>query len=582
MLKKLDFSLLAPFRYKLLPADILILILAILTYWDMSPVLYSDDWPQVIEGPLLRDYEWIQWGRGRPFLFVPFGLQSWIFGARPLILKGLLLLTQALSFQVLLRILNRLEFLRVAGLGLPIVLLCIVYPSDFSRTWLNHMHYSSATLIFALSVLIQQRFVLEGRVRDLSAAIPLAFLSLLIYEGHWGLWLGILCLYLVDALRRSQRAQSVGLSLLVLSSGFYWIWRVILQPKLGTSSYGVDALVSDPLTILGRLLVGLKVSLVWAWTHPLSLWFPEIVSDHKVGIGLLASLILGLLVFCLAFAKLYDRSGDEKTKAEPSSDAEHHTRRTSFSVALAIILLGISLTIAGYIPVVAVYLPSLSDVDSRVNQFAAIGASIAIVGCLYLLSGLVFGRYEKMRLLCTWVSLMLFLVIGFGAQRSALREQRSAWNEQLQIWNQLSTLAPGVEENTSFLFVLHGFEDRNGFLNMSRRPLAASWDASSAVRILYDDQSLAAGVLYPDLPLPETNARAHLDGVELAPGGPLTSYSATLVFEYHVETSRLEQIVALDDFGFLEGDTRQALCPNCILEESSKSPFQHLFELDEH
>ena len=141
-----------------------------------------------------------------------------------------------------------------------------------------------------------------------------------------------------------------------------------------------------------------------------------------------------------------------------------------------------------------------------------------------------------------------------------------AWQEQQSIWNELFLLAPDIQDDTFILFILPGFEDRTGFVNWKRTPLSASWEASSGIRLFYDNPTLTADVYFPDIDEP-IEPELTTVGVATQETGMLSPYTKVIAFEYDNISQTLSRLNEIPSEYISGADEPASLCQSCILRE---------------
>jgi hypothetical protein len=158
------------------------------------------------------------------------------------------------------------------------------------------------------------------------------------------------------------------------------------------------------------------------------------------------------------------------------------------------------------------------------------------------------------------------VVLGIVTQASVQYHNRVAWREQQTLWHELFVVAPDFKDDTMVLFVLPGFRDRAGYFNWQRTPLSASWEASSAVRLLYDNATLSADVYFPDIEEPIEPVLTER-GVLTQDTGALTPYAQTVAFQYDSATGTLSQWEQLPADLIPGAKGPIGLCSDCVLAE---------------
>ncbi len=154
------------------------------------------------------------------------------------------------------------------------------------------------------------------------------------------------------------------------------------------------------------------------------------------------------------------------------------------------------LLVAGLIPTIVYWDPTLDGILTRVSYFSTLGAALGAVALLALGTGSVIRGGRNADILVAFASAPLILLAAFTQLRTEAT-YAAVWVEQKDLWTQMVELIPALAPNSSVFFVMPGYEDRFGFTNYSRTPILDSLDASMALRVVYGDEQLAGDVLYP-------------------------------------------------------------------------------------
>jgi hypothetical protein len=228
-------------------------------------------------------------------------------------------------------------------------------------------------------------------------------------------------------------------------------------------------------------------------------------------------------------------------------------------------IVGLVLLGAGYVPIVTIFLPNLDHLASRVNLFASLGSAV-FLGSVLMIGSVIFSKDQQQTKYLLIVSAAPFLLLGVLTQTLVQYDTKSAWREQQTIWRELFERAPNFKDNTKILLVLPGYQDRAGYQNWRRTPLDASWEVSSGVQLLYDNHTLSADIVFPDIEtLNEPTLTA--EGIFTKDTGTLVPYSRAVAFVYDNDREVLEQ---LDEFPVksIEGVVGLVkLCADCVLRE---------------
>ncbi|MEZ4683730.1 MAG: hypothetical protein R2932_56925 [Caldilineaceae bacterium] len=178
-------------------------------------------------------------------------------------------------------------------------------------------------------------------------------------------------------------------------------------------------------------------------------------------------------------------------------------------------------------------------------------------------------------LLCTAVP---FIIIGLVTQATVQYHNRVAWVEQQQIWQELFTLAPDFQDDTMVLLILPGYQDRVGFQSWRRTPLTASWELSSALRLLYNNFTLNGDVYFLDTDL-LIEPKLTVEGIYSGDTESATAYRQTVALLFDPQEMTLQQLPALPA-AWVSGATAPIpLCEACIVaEQASDNPLRRLVQ----
>lgn len=499
-----------------------------------SPALYSDDWTEIIAGPLTiaRDKAPLpirSLTDPRPFQITANQILINLVGPNLSVLYAILWVLNLLSPLVFYSLLRRL---RVKGLRTPAViwaLLFSVYPTVYTHMWLTTaVNHVANMLLVLVSVYFLLRYVESGWSVTLFLSVIAAVLSFGVYENQLGLLLAwpLLLTAIYKPLPPARRV------LLWLPSAFIIVWlglRVLAQNNTAIPDPNLPKVNLSFLTVASRLFTGYRVSLIWGWTGALVRLLP-VVPNTKISLVLLVAVTT--LIWLVARMLL------------PSKKKWSFRRRLSIACSLsAQAIAGLLLLGAGYIPAVFVYGATLSSVFTRYNYFAVIGSTIVLSSALTAGSLLLAKSPYQVRSLYL-ASVIPFLAISVATQASVQRDIKSSWHEQVAIWQSLFNTAPNFVDGTTVIFVLPDYADRVGFINWKRTPLSSSWETGAALQLLYNNPTIKGGVTFPDIDTPE-EVILTTQGVLDQFTGNTTAYTQTVLFRFDPNTRTLTRMEAV-------------------------------------
>jgi hypothetical protein len=436
--------------------------------------------------------------------------------------------------------------------------------------WLTMVLVYCAVALVLLCGYFLLRFARGGPWPTLLFSLICLMLSFGFYEGQ----LGLVCawsLLLVFTSRQLPVMKRFGLLSPIMLGGGFALWRTLGQQTIGVVDHYLSQITITPGILMSRFLLGYKINLLWGWTTTVQYLFP-LLSNNKY--ALLFLVIMVLAVWWL----LRNLPRPLKGRASTMTAWRLKYRWVGMRSYTFLGLVGLFLVGAGYVPVVAAFLPNLSGNGgaSRYNLFASFGGAFSML-CILMVGAFFFARTRQQAKHLFLASSVLFLMLGGITQAFVQYENRIAWQEQKAIWQELFSIAPNLRNNTNVIFILPGFKDRVGYQNWRRTPLYAFWDVSDALRILYNDSSLSGDIIYPDLSL-DVEPTLTAQGVANFESGMITPYAQTLAFVYDHSNNTLKQLdrlpLQLTDWT----SSPVELCNDCILERSSKFPLRRLVQ----
>ncbi|RPJ61829.1 MAG: hypothetical protein EHM23_05415 [Acidobacteria bacterium] len=464
------------------------LVVAYLAYGlFFVPSLYSDDWGQDMEHLIAGNAKWVDLAHLRPLLFVPFLIQYHLFGVNVTANYVILWLLYIVAAFLIWKIVGAFPSLRSNGFAFVTALFFLIYPTNYAHMWLNMAHHYSGMVLAILSAYLLLKFAHGGKTSYLLLSFVSLGLSLGLYDGQLGVaaaWPAFLFLaYRKESPLRRRLALFVPI---VLLGGLSTLRALTYQQP--DDFYSASSISLDPWNLLSRLTLGYKISLAWGWTETLRYYIPWLEGSKS------AVLFLGAAVTVPVLAAGYLVRDPIHTPNAPLKTAHLWPAIRPYVAAG---LVGLALIAAGYIPTVTVFQPNLSEIASRFNLFASIGASLFLASGLMVFSILVCRKRSGLRQVFL-VSAVPFLLLGVMTQASVQYRNRIVWEEQRTLWQTLFRKAPDIRDDTLVLLVLPGLQERMAYHSWWRTPLNASWDASAALRMFYDNPSLSADVLFPD------------------------------------------------------------------------------------
>jgi hypothetical protein len=446
-----------------------------------TPPLYMDDWVQVAQ-QIFCKLQLADWSNRRPFLLAPLAVLTPLLGIK---LQYYYLANFLVIFSsgILLYIIVRRAFPRFPWLSLPVALVYLIYPVDYTRTWMTMLTYHFVFLTDLIILLLMMEYAKSGRRWQLLLAPPLFICSLGVTEGGLGIvTLGSILLACVT--RNVPIRRRLGLLSVSLTAVVFVVWRTAVQQGLMhvRDNYYAQLDISIA-TLVSRYVVGFLV-FIYGWIGPL---FGSLGSTKYAILAAAGVALTGVLLVFLVWSIRRARSDDSFDWVD---------RKRMVRYLLLVSLIGLLFWAAGFVPVIGLRQPCFAGGDTRDNLAAIAGASLALVAGLACLAALKAGSIDRVRIL-TRVGVIPLLVLGLFYQCWSQNERFKAWGEQRKLWNLMFETVPGLTDNSIVIIVTPGF---SGARQFQIPPFSARWEAGGALKMLYNNPSLNATYYFPDLP----------------------------------------------------------------------------------
>lgn len=454
-----------------------------------EPVIFSDDWARLIASEAFGKLNWFLPTSGRPFdlafyklLFTLFGLNLNAFYLVKVILTGLAAIQLYCLFTRF--------FPNYWYTGLAFAAVYLVYPVDQTRMWLTML--SPGWVLTLLYAWLLCEYMMRGKIGLLVGALVLFTLPLLEYEGQLGVALTWSLLLFFLSRKQNQGKWRFALLLPQVIGLGYALWKFYGPAVLHFYDRYAGRIQLQPLVLGNRLLRGMGL-LVIGWSDPLRYWVrvpgldPANQQPYLPDLLLLVPLVL-VAIICGVLAGRITRKPPSQVKITPDA------RLVRWKTHGLLVLVGVTLALAGYFPVISIGKPRLELVPSRFNFFAVPGAALVFVGLVGLLAwGLASHADQVPRIV--WGMTLPFGLVGVASQVNVQWEARSNWEEQKAILRGLLEAAPGLVDETMVVFVVPDYQPRRYAM---RTPFVGNWEAVGVVQVLYNNQTLSAEHYMPD------------------------------------------------------------------------------------
>jgi hypothetical protein len=395
-------------------------------------------------------------------------------------------------------LLRELRFARLAAVA--IAALTLLFPeADSTWLWAGASQLTFAVVCVLLGCLLNLRAVsgrkLPRRVPLRAIGIALIAAGILTYELviPIGLAGGALYFMQTDA-RRALREWGID----VLSLGLVIVVFTFHAVPLLHGNDGHEIISFDQMREHAHIIFSQSATLLTKSLLPYGT--PR---NSTVLVALSALVMLALVV---------------SYTLSPGNAARRSLLRWLVVMATGLLLIGL-----GYmflVPASLYYVPLQLGIGNRVNDIAAIGYALVVYAAAALIGILVFRELPHSRFLIGTLTAFISVVVGVGYARH-IDTDEGAWHQSIVLQSGiLTTLRTHISpppRGTSVITLDAPVETAPGVT-----VFYASWDLNAAVQLLWDDPTLRAYPMAPDLHI--TCTAAHL---LIGAGGSSPSWQAT-------------------------------------------------------
>lgn len=445
----------------------------------ISPPLHSDDWTLVAD-VITRGSKFFDLSNRRPLLNLPYFLFYYPFGLRIAYWYVVHFLVVS-AIGVLLKFLLDNAFPTFRKYTLPITILALVYPLDFTKPWLIHIHAHFVFVLALLSIYLLFSYIKTGKLLPIILANLLFIISLLIYEAGFGLVMMASVVLLLASIK-SDRKWSIGLISVLLTGVLFVFWRIIVQPRIfPVEDNYLNQLTFSPITFITRF--GKTTFLaIYSWIGPLILKFGQ----AKYFIFLIIVLVCVLFFVFLVVRFL------RKVKSTNGTDNKTQSLQPLFGM----FIIGILFWASGYIPTILYSSPGIVGDDTRFSLFSTPGAALTLAAALLIISQITSIHTKKANIV-----LIFFITMALLLQIRSNNQRISAWNTQKEFWNSVLRELPNLKDETNLFAIVDSSVTRQYDFS----PFWGNWEVRSALRILYNNFTLNAAYLFIDSTNPNAN-----------------------------------------------------------------------------
>jgi len=487
-----------------------------------STIISSDDWSYFVWKYAFGELRPILWNDRRPFVLVFYYVMASIFGlhfeyyyfANFLILFSSAFLVFAIVKQV---------FPEYGWLASLTALVYLIYPVDYSRTWFIMIYIRLMWLFSLIAIWLLLKFVVSGNWWTFAAAMLAIAFPLGAYEGQFGVILltGVLIAIAMPKMPIKRRFMPLGGVFLV--GILFLVWRFFVQETyLEIKDVYVETIQFTPVLLLQRYIHGLDI-FAKGWLAPIA------TQLGRTEFELLVSWLLWILISYLIIWRICSNRPMNKESGNQQTVLQ-------ISPYLKFIALGGAFWMAGYVPIIALYTPSLSGHASRVNLFAIPGAALMLVSMIAIFSTLATNSTFAMRSLTT-LSLLPFIVASIFVQLQVNQENQVAWETQKEIWNGVFEAIPNIADEKQIVIIVPGYNQLRPFESL---PFLSGWEVESSAQILYNNPSIQGSYYYKDIQ--PTELLFTQNGFKPIPTDKIISYKK-LIFVYYDPQNRTVKLV---------------------------------------
>lgn len=446
-----------------------------------STILSADDWSYFVAKYAFGTLQPINLTDRRPLVLVLYyGLAS-LFGLHLEYYYFFNFLVLFLSASMVYIIVKRVfpEHERFASL---VALVYLVYPVDYTRTWLIMIYIRFWWLVSLGAIWLLLEFAAKGKLWVYTLAMLGIAIPLGAYEGQFGVILlaTILIAFLSPKLPTVRRFTLLAG---VLGIGFaFLLWRTYLQARyFEINDVYVGALQFSPTILIERYLHGLEIFFI-GWLDPVQ------TQLKLMGFNITPWLLLYSAICCIIVVWL-------SLRTPPVNRLETNHRISMAKFSFTVFLIGCAFWIAGYFPIIALYRPAITVIASRVNTFAVPGAALMLVSVVTLF--VLFVAHSNLTKRLTVIAILApFIVAGIFVELQVHRENQIAWDTQKKIWNGVFATIPNIHTQKRIVIIIPGYQRLRPFQSY---PFNAAWEIDAGAQVLYNNPDISGNYYYKDV-----------------------------------------------------------------------------------
>ena len=465
---------------KIPPQVWLILFPVVVFGFKIAPVLFNDDWGQIIRPIYEENMLFFDPAARRPMHISLAWVISKIFPNHQAVLMMqiahlvVIIMIGLVMYQLLARLLGS-NWQAVLG-----ALLCIVYPSDYTYFYLSLLGTRFAFFITLLALLLFYKYIKSGRTFYVWISVALVLSGLLTYEGQFGIYLAWPVVLSIITSFKTIKKRAAGLIVYYLPAAIFPVWRVAIQPlfyqdaKIGQLTEGTS---------------GLLTSFIWGIKTILGGFWPP-YRDTSWITSKNFSILAGALLLCVLFFLISRQKALANIANNAGVDKANH---------LPLLAAGALLWVSGYFPIIINYSPNIWGHLSRVNIFSVPGAVLILIALFQMIARGLTPRGNR-AVLAVNSGLLFLIMLGAVVHIQVQESFGRTWQDTRSFYQQLFQLAPDLEEDTHLYFYFSGEEKS---LTPHRPLITTSWELLRAVEVFYDLTVDVVSYRYQKITVPE-------------------------------------------------------------------------------
>ena len=510
---------------------VILLIICIVSFIPFkslkSPPIASDEWSLIVAPYTFGELRPVNLSNHRPLDMSFYYLLTSIFGLRFeyfFLLNALILfLSGAMVYLLVKRIFT--QYTWFASLA---AIIYLIYPVDYTRTWIMMLYIRFWWLTSLTAIWLLMDFVNTGNIWKLALALIGIVIPLGAYEGQFGIV--AIAAFLIAAISKdkpvSRRLVLLG-SIIIIGILFY-LWRFHIQANFtDIRYYSVGSFQFSPVTLVKRYFQGFTIFSA-RWLDPIL----TKIGLSKFHLTIWSLLYIAVFVFVSFLVFQKNSSATKLQMAHKLPILKSH---------FYLFLIGGTIWIAGYFPIIGLYSPSLNGHASRVNLFAVAGAALLLTSLVAILSITIAKSGSQIRPLAIAI-ILPFILAGIFVQLQVNAENQAVWETQRNIWKGTFEIIPNIQSEKQLVIIIPGYEQLGPFEAL---PFSTAWEVDSGVQVLYNNPDIGGYYYYKDAQNSQFEFKKN--GVNPQGTDKLVGYKRLIFVLYHPHDNTVELVEDIED-----------------------------------